>query len=139
MTGAARRDSQQYPHGDLTEEIIGAIIEVHRHLGSGYLESTYEAALVRELTGRGLRVERQKTFKVFYKDAEIGEHRADIIVNRLVLLELKAVEELAPVHKAQVISTLKAAGLEIGLLVNFNEVTAARGIRRVIFSAGATA
>lgn len=139
MTGVARRDSQQYPHGDLMEEIIGAIIEVHRHLGPGYLESIYEAALVRELTGRGLRVERQKTFKVFYKDAEIGEHRADIIVNGLVLLELKAVEELAPVHKAQVISSLKAAGLEVGLLVNFNEVTAARGIRRVIFSAGATA
>jgi GxxExxY protein len=127
-------DPNRYPHGDLTEKIIGAIIEVHRHLGPGFIESAYEIALTHELRLRGFRVETQKTFPISYKGVKVGEHICDMIVSGLVLLELKAVEKLHPVHMAQIISTLKAARLEVGLLINFNEAVVKDGIKRVAAS-----
>ena len=122
-----RFDPGRYPHSKLTEQTIGAAIEVHRALGPGYLESIYEAALFHELTLRGLKVERQRKLEVVYKGVLVGSHRADLIVNELVLVELKAVEKLMPVHSAQVISTLKTGGLDVGLLINFNEAVLTGG------------
>jgi GxxExxY protein len=125
---------KDYPHKDLTERIIGAAIEVHRELGPGYLEEIYERALVVELRRAGLGIEQQKVLPVVYRDAEVGTHRADLIVEGRVLVELKAVEELHPRHAAQVKSTLKAAGLEVGLLINFNVGILRDGVKRIIWS-----
>jgi len=116
----------------VTETIIGAAIEVHKALGPGFLESIYEEALCVELTLRGVRYTRQAPVAVDYKDHRIGESRLDLLVEDTVVVEPKAVEALAPVHTAQVISYLKAAGCQIGLLINFNVKRLTEGIRRII-------
>lgn len=125
-------DPASYPHGELTELIIGAIIEVHRHLGPGFQESIYEEALARELALRGIRFERQKVLDVSYKGAVIGRHKADMVVEAAVVLELKAVETMPPVSLAQTISTLKASKLDVALLVNFNCRLVKDGIKRFV-------
>lgn len=118
----------------LAREVIGAGIEVHRHLGPGFLESIYEEALIIELALRGIPFERQKPVPVSYKERNVGEGRVDLLVAKELVVELKAVEALAPIHKAQVISYLKAMGLHLGLLINFNVPVLRAGIRRVILS-----
>ena len=118
----------------LAHAVIGAAIEVHRHLGPGYLESTYEEAMAVELGLRDIQFERQKPIAVSYKGYEIGEGRADFVVENDLLVELKAVEILAPIHTAQVISYLKATGHHLGLLINFNVPALRAGIRRVVLS-----
>ena len=118
----------------LAREVIGAAIEVHRHLGPGFLESVYEEALVIELTLRGIPFERQRPVPVSYKERNVGEGRVDLLVAQELLVELKAVEALAPIHKAQVISYLKAMGLHLGLLINFNVPVLRAGIQRVVLS-----
>ena len=118
----------------LAREVIGAAIEVHRHLGPGFLESVYEEALVIELTLRGIPFERQRPVPVSYKERNVGEGRVDLLVAQELLGELKAVETLAPIHKAQVISYLKAMGLHLGLLINFNVPVLRAGIQRVVLS-----
>ena len=118
----------------LARTVIGAAIEVHRHLGPGYLESLYEEALSIELGLRHIPFERQKPVAVNYKGHEIGEGRVDLLVGNELLVELKAVEALAPIHKAQVISYLKATGCHLGLLVNFNVPVLKSGIQRVVLS-----
>jgi GxxExxY protein len=107
--------------GELTEAIIGAAIEVHRHLGPGLLESTYEQCLCYELGKRGLSVICQAALPVKYKDVflECG-YRIDIIVNDAVVLELKSVEKLLPIHEAQLMTYLRLSGKRVGLLINFN-------------------
>ena len=125
---------KDYPHSDITEKIIGAAIAVHRALGPGYLESIYENALKHELQKRGLRAEQQKTFPVLYDGVKVGEHRLDLMVEDAVLVELKAVDEMTELFRAQVISSLKAAQLKVGLLINFNEVILKNGIKRIILS-----
>ena len=117
-------------HEDLTGKIIGAAIEVHRFLGPGFLESIYEKALCVELKKRNLHHDRQLTISVFYDGLEIGQHRLDLLVEHQIIVELKAVKALEPVHFAQVRSYLKAAGLNHGLLLNF--ATAKLNIKRVI-------
>jgi len=117
---------------DQTEQVIGALIEVHRHLGPGLLESAYEACVCRELVLRGLAFERQRALPLSYK----GEHvdcgyRADLIVGGSILVELKTVERLQPVHLAQVITYLRLSGVPVGLLVTFNVCVLKHGIRRV--------
>lgn len=105
----------------LTEMIIGAAIEVHKELGPGLLESTYEAFLVFELVQRGMKVEKQKELPVKYKGVEIEcGYRLDVVVEDLVILELKSVEKLERIHEAQVMSYLKLSGKHVGLLINFN-------------------
>ncbi|MGB0766946.1 MAG: GxxExxY protein [Phycisphaeraceae bacterium] len=104
----------------LTQRIIGAAIEVHRSLGPGFLESIYETALEIELAKRGLKVDRQLAVTVYYDDQPVGLHRLDMLVEGLVVLELKAVKELDPVFFATVRSYLKAMHLKRGLLLNFN-------------------
>ena len=104
---------------DITYKINGAIFEVNRELGTGFLEKVYENALMIELISRGLKSENQVPVKVKYKGTEVGEYYADIVVENQVILELKAVDSLQKVHEAQVLNYLKATGMKIGLLVNF--------------------
>lgn len=104
---------------DLTGQVISAIITVHSKLGPGFIEAPYKKALAIELKKRGLQVEIEKDFTIYYDDEIIGNHRLDLLVQDSVIIETKAVERLAKVHYAQVRSYLKATGKEIGLLVNF--------------------
>ncbi len=103
----------------LTYEIIGAGQKVHSALGPGFVESTYHAAFTKELMLRGIPFESEKEFEVFYEKSLCGTYRADLVVSQKVIVELKAVSELHPAHKAQTVSYLKASGLPIGLLINF--------------------
>jgi len=119
----------------LTGKIIGAAIEVHRNLGPGLLESTYEACLFFELKQLGLHVDQQKALPVVYKgiNLECG-YRLDLIVNGKVIIEIKSISELAAIHEAQLLSYLKLTGCEVGLLINFNVYTLTQGICRVMNS-----
>lgn len=117
---------------DCSERVIGACIEVHRHLGPGLLESAYEECLAHELSGRGLCYERQQRLPVIYKGIQVdGGYRLDLVVENMLVVELKAVDRLLPVHEAQVITHLKLSGLPIGLLVNFHAPTIRTGLRRL--------
>ena len=104
---------------DITYRINGAIFEVNRELGAGFLEKVYENALMVELVGRKVKAESQVPIKVKYKGVEIGEYFADIVVENQVILELKAIDSLQKIHEAQLLNYLKATGYKIGLLVNF--------------------
>ena len=106
---------------ELSYQIMAAVFEVHNTLGFGFLEKVYERALLKELRLREIPVEAQKEIKVFYKEDEIGTYFADLVVNGEILLELKAVEGLSNIHKAQVLNYLKATGLKLGLLINFGK------------------
>jgi GxxExxY protein len=117
---------------DVARAVIGAAIEVHRHLGPGFLESVYEEALAVELTLRGIGYERQVPIWIAYKGQKIGESRLDLVVEDELVVEIKAVDSFVPVHTAQVISYLKAGGFELGLLMNFNSIALREGIRRII-------
>jgi GxxExxY protein len=118
---------------ELTEKIIGAAIEVHRHLGPGLLESAYEACLCYELRIRELRFERQKHLAVVYKEIHIDcGYRLDVVVEDRVIVEVKSVYAMAPIHDAQLLTYLKLSGLKIGLLFNFNELILKNGIRRLV-------
>jgi GxxExxY protein len=115
----------------LTSKIIGAAIEVHRALGPGLLESAYEACLIYELQLRGLKVECQKSMPVFYKDVMLDcGYRLDIVVEDKVIVEIKSISEITPIHEAQIISYLKMSDYKIGLLINFNVKMLKDGIRR---------
>jgi len=116
----------------LAHAVIGAAIEVHRTLGPGFLEAVYENALAIELELRGVPFRRQLPKVVQYKGHNVGEGRLDLLVGDVLLVELKAVEELAPVHTAQVLSYLKARQIHLGLLINFNVAVLKDGIKRVI-------
>ncbi len=112
----------------LSAEVIAAAIEVHRHLGPGLLESAYESALCRELALRKIRFQRQIELPIHYKGMRIDcSYRVDLIVEDSVLLELKAVNRLDPIHEAQLLTYLRASGLWLGLLLNFNSPTMANG------------
>lgn len=116
----------------LTEQIIGAAIEVHRELGPGLLESAYQRALAHELRLRGIAFEEQRLCPVTYKDLVIDDaYRLDFLVGGLVVVELKAVDVLLGVHDAQVLTCLKFSHCRIGLLLNFRSTVLTRGIRRL--------
>jgi GxxExxY protein len=118
---------------DLTGRIIAAAIDVHQELGPGLLESAYEACLAHELTERGLQVDRQKALPVTYKGAELDcGYRIDLFVEHRVIVELKALRALDPIHTAQLLSYLKLSGCHVGLLINFNVKRLKDGIRRVV-------
>jgi GxxExxY protein len=117
----------------VTEQIIGAAIEVHRALGPGLLESAYESCLAHELIERGLRVERQKEVPVHYKGVRVDcGYRLDLLVECLVIVELKAASRIEPIHEAQLLSYLKLTGCQVGLVINFNVRQLKSGIRRFI-------
>jgi GxxExxY protein len=104
---------------DITYAINGAVFEVNRVLGSGFLEKVYENALLIELKRRGLKAEGQVPIKVFYKENVVGEYIADILVEKKVIIELKTVENIDKIHEAQLLNYLRATGIRVGLLVNF--------------------
>ena len=117
----------------LTRRIIGAAIEVHRTLGPGLLESTYEACLCWELVDAGLVIERQLPLPVAYKSVTLDcGYRLDPVVERRVLLELKSVERLTPLHDAQLLTYLRLSRIRVGLLLNFNVSVMTDGIRRLV-------
>ncbi len=117
----------------ITSEIIGIAINVHRALGPGLLESAYEEGLASDLKNAGLKIERQKPVPVFYKDIKLKcGYRIDILVEDEVIIELKSVEQLAPIHDAQMLTYLKFSNKKIGLLINFNVILLKNGIKRFI-------
>ena len=127
-------DKKELLEEKLTEAIIGAAIEVHRELGPGLLENAYAACLCRELQLRGLPFEHEKPMPVEYKGLHIDcGYRIDILVDGRVVVELKAVKKLVPVHEAQLLTYLKLSGVRVGLLINFNVPVLKEGIvRRVL-------
>ena len=121
------------PDGRVTDLIIGAAIEVHRALGPGLLEATYEECLAYELGERNLTVQRQPARPVTYKGTQLSiGYRPDFIVEKTVIVELKTIERFLPVHTAQVLTYLKLEGLRVGLLLNFNCRWMVSGIKRVV-------
>lgn len=117
----------------ISEKIIGCAIEVHKHLGPGLLESTYEVCLAFELAEAGLNVQRQVALPVEYKSHTLDAGcRIDLLVEDSVIVELKAVDAILPVHEAQVITYLKLADKRLGLLLNFNTRILSKGIRRFV-------
>jgi GxxExxY protein len=110
-------------HEELTGRIIGAAIEVHRNLGPGFIEAIYENALTLELRSRRISLQRQLTVPVLYRDVEVGLHKLDLLVEGLIVVELKAVKELNDTHFAIVRSYLRAVGLDHGLILNFAKPT----------------
>ena len=118
----------------LAHAVIGAAIEVHRHLGPGLLEPLYEEAFCLEMTERQIPFERQLKVPISYKGHPIGNSKLDLLVDDELIVEIKAVERLAPIHSAQLISYLRIKGLQLGLLINFNVLLLKEGIKRVVLS-----
>jgi GxxExxY protein len=116
----------------ITESIIGAAIQVHRALGPGLLESTYEVCLMHELAQKGLEVDKQVPIPIIYKDVRLDAgYRIDLLVEDQVIVELKSVDTIHPIHEAQLISYLKLSGKKLGLIINFNVKLLKNGIRRI--------
>lgn len=117
----------------ITDTIIGSAIEVHRTLGPGLMESAYEACLVFELAERGMNVEQQKPLPIVYRDVKLDcGYRLDILVEKSVIVEVKVVDHIAPIHKAQLLSYLRLSGCKVGLLINFNVKILKDGIHRMV-------
>ncbi len=117
----------------ITGKIIGAAIEVHRHLGPGLLESSYKACLISELTQLQLKIEQEKALPICYKGLNLASgYKLDLLVEEQVIVELKAVSEIAAIHKAQLLTYLKLAGCRVGLLINFNALVLKDGICRLV-------
>jgi len=116
---------------DLTGEIIGCVIEVHKYLGPGLLESTYEDCLVYEIHKKGFNVEKQKPVPVIYKEIKLEcGYRLDLLVENEIIIEIKSVENIAPIHEAQILTYMRLARVNWGLLFNFNVTMLKNGIRR---------
>ncbi len=124
----------EYPQRDLTGKIIGAAIEVHRILGPGLLESAYEQCLCHELRQLELPFERQVDLPVIYKGLQLDAgYRMDVVIERAVVVEVKSVEKVLPIHEAQLLTYMKLGGFKVGLLINFNEPKLVQGVvRRVL-------
>ena len=127
-----RRGVETLSFNELTERVIGACIEIHRALGPGLLESAYEECLCHELSVAEIEFERQKPLPVRYKEVNLDcGYRLDLVVEQKLIVELKAVESLLPIHEAQLLTYLKLSGLTLGLLVNFNVPVLKSGIKRI--------
>jgi GxxExxY protein len=117
----------------ITNDIIGSAIEVHKYLGPGLLESAYEECLAYELQLKGYNIERQKPVPIIYKEVKLDYgYRIDILVDDQVIIELKSIEAFSPVHEAQILTYMKFANKEIGLLINFNVTLLKNGIKRYV-------
>jgi GxxExxY protein len=119
---------------EVASVVVDAALEVHWHLGPAFLESIYENALCHELSMRGVSFERQVSIAVRYKELVVGEGRIDLVVSGIVVVELKALPALTPLHVAQVISYLKATRIRLGLLLNFGDRRLKSGCRRIVLS-----
>ena len=125
-------ENAEAPQREVTEKVIGAAIEVHQLMGPGLLESVYQQALQIELALRGIRFEAQAPVSLIYKGrAMAAPLKLDLLVNGVVIVEIKAVQRLETVHAAQLLTYLRLTGLTSGLLLNFNEITLKQGIQRV--------
>jgi GxxExxY protein len=128
---AGGRTKEQYNR--ITDAVIGAAVEVHRQLGPGLLESSYEACLAYELIQRGLKVERQKELPLRYKAVALDcGYRLDLLIEDCVVVEVKATEQMTPLYEAQLLSYLRLSGCKVGLLINFNSTTLLGGVRRLV-------
>jgi len=117
----------------ITEMIIGAAIEVHRHLGPGLFESTYQECLAQEMTLLGLNFEKEKPLPLEYKGTKLDYvYRLDFLVEETVIVEMKTVEAILPIHESQLLTYLKLSGCKIGLLINFNVPLLKNGIKRIV-------
>lgn len=120
-----------HSHDPLTERIIGCAIAVHRALGPGLVEATYEEALCIELACEGLQLSRQGGIPISYRGRLIGEYRPDLVVEQTVVVEIKSVERLIGLHQAQLLAYMRILKLSVGLLLNFNGETLRSGVRRL--------
>ena len=120
-----------YKYSELTQKIIKAFYQVYNALGYGFLEKIYENAMIIELKSDGINVEKQKQIKVYYKEQQVGEYYPDLIVEEIVIVELKAAESLCEENEFQLINYLKATNIEVGLLLNFGKTPE---IRRKVYS-----
>lgn len=118
-SGMQANADRSYPHSELTHEIIGCAYEVHKELGPGFLEKVYETALMHELRAKGPKAEAQGAVAVCYKGVPVGHYFADLLVERALIVELKAAQTLDPAHEAQLLHYLNATSIEVGLLLNF--------------------
>ena len=123
---------KEFPLQDITKQIISCAIEVHSTLGPGLLESVYEEALDYEFTLRKVVYERQKEISLKYKGKDVGNHRIDFLIEKKVIVELKAVEKMNKIYEAQILTYLKAMDKRVGLLINFNVDRLKNGIKRLI-------
>jgi len=127
-----RRGAETQSFREITEQVIGCCIEIHKQLGPGLLESAYEECLCYELSALGLVFERQKPLPVKYKTVNLDcGYRLDFVIEDKIILELKTVESLLPIHEAQLLTYLKLSGLTLGLLINFNVPVLKNGIKRI--------
>lgn len=125
----------EYPHADITESIIGAAMKVHTALGQGLLENCYRACVAHEIVRRGLRVEQELVVPVRYDDITIDTGlRLDLLVEKCVVVELKAIDRLLPIHEAQLHTYLRLTNCSVGLLINFNVQSLRDGIKRRILT-----
>ena len=124
-------DNQNYKHSDLTKRIISEFYYVYNSLGHGFLEKVYEKALFSRLKAVGLFVQKQYPINVYFENELVGEYFADLIIDETVIVEIKAVEAIHPMHEVQLVNYLKATEIEVGLLVNFGETLE---IKRKVFS-----
>jgi len=123
--------NDNFKYTDITQKIIKAFYQVYNTLGYGFLEKVYENAILIELKSMGINVEKQKQIKVYYKEQQVGEYYADLIIENIVIVELKAAESLCEEHEFQLINYLKATDIEVGLLLNFGK---SPEIKRKVFS-----
>ena len=122
-----------YYHKELTEKLIACAIEVHRHLGPGLLESAYEECYCHELNLQDVPIERQKNLPLSYKEIKLDcGYRLDIVAGNKVVVEIKCVEKILPVHEAQLLTYLKLSRLQVGLIINFHAATLKDGIKRLV-------
>ena len=129
----------EFEHDELTKRVIGAAIEVHRALGPGLLESAYEECLCYELTQLNLVFERQVPLPIVYKTVKLDlGYRLDVVVDRRLILELKTVERIAPIHEAQLLTYLKLTSYPVGLILNFHVAILRHGIKRISLSPSPT-
>ncbi len=118
---------------EITEKIIGSAIEVHRSLGPGLLESAYEECVARELDSRRIAFERQKPVPLLYKGSALDcSYRLDFLVEQKVVVEIKAIESIVPIHRAQLLTYMRLGGWKIGLLINFHVAVLKQGIQRLV-------
>jgi GxxExxY protein len=122
--------NSNYLHSEITDKIIKAFYNVYNQLGFGFLEKVYERSMLIELINFGLLVEPQKPIKVYYTGIEVGDYYKDLVINNLVIVELKACESIIPEHEAQLVNYLRATKMEVGLLLNFGKKP--QLIRRVL-------
>jgi GxxExxY protein len=125
-------------HEEITERIITCAIQVHRHLGPGLAEQTYQRALAVELRHAGIAFAREPRLPVHYRGVTIGHYRPDFIVDERVIVEIKAIDRHDPAFAAQVLSYLRLSALEVGLLLNFNRATMREGVKRLVLTVAAT-